>query len=92
MDVADSTRADTRLAAATGVPVVEISCHPANGSAASANSPRRFGPWGVPHRVLQPESAQPPCVGECVADEAHCICGVTVEQVKEAITSLLNAD
>jgi ADP-heptose:LPS heptosyltransferase len=78
------------LAAAAGVPVVEISCHPAGGSLLHANSPSRFGPWGVPHRVLQPEKALAPCREMCPATQAHCIRGVTVEQVKEAIGARLS--
>jgi heptosyltransferase-2 len=76
------------LAAAAGVPVVEISCHPQNGSALHANSPRRFGPWGVPHVVLQPEVPREPCSEACVAPEAHCILEVSVERAKEAVRAL----
>lgn len=72
------------LAAAAGVPVVAIFCHPKGGSPAHANAPQRFGPWGVPAIVLQPE-AQPPCRDSCVEREAHCILGVSLEKVKEAV-------
>jgi len=77
------------IAAAVGVPVVELSCHPRSGSPYSANSPLRFGPWGVSHMVLQPSNSRPPCVDECVADHAHCILSITVEQVKEAVAEQL---
>ena len=73
------------MAAAVGVPVIELSCHPRSGDVWSANSPLRFGPWGVRHIVLQPGSAQPNCVIECVADRPHCILHITVEQAKRAI-------
>jgi len=78
------------LAAAAGVSVVEISCHPKNGLPSHPNSYRRFGPWRVPHRIMQPEKAIPPCLDACMAKEAHCICDVTVEQVKEAIAYMLS--
>lgn len=77
------------MAAALGVPVVELSCHPRSGSPWSANSPLRFGPWGVDHVVLQPLTSRPPCVDECVADHPHCILEITVEQVKEAVAEQL---
>jgi ADP-heptose:LPS heptosyltransferase len=72
------------LAAAAGVPVIEISAHPAEGLPLHANSPKRFGPWGVPHCVLQPERPRSPCSGACEATDAHCIREITVERVEEA--------
>jgi len=72
------------IAAAAGVPVVAIFCHPRDGSPVHANAPQRFGPWGVPSTILQPEPL-PPCRDACVATEAHCILGVSVEMVKEAV-------
>lgn len=78
------------LAAAAGLPVVEISCHPQDGPAGHANSPARFGPWGVPQVILGPAKALDPCSSACSAGLAHCIRGVSVAQVKEAATSLLS--
>jgi heptosyltransferase-2 len=78
------------LAAAAGIPVVEISAHPSNGSAQHSNSPHRFGPWGVPHRVLQPPIATSPCSDSCAAKIPHCILSVTVEQVQSAVEELLS--
>ena len=77
------------IAAAVGLPAVEISCHPIDGSLFHSNSPRRFGPWGVSHVILQPKNKLDFCTDACNASHAHCIRGVTVEQTKEAITSLL---
>ncbi len=77
------------MAAALGVPVLEISSFPVNGDPLDVNSPARFGPWGVPHRIVQPEKPIPPCRDGCISQDAHCILGVTVEQVKEATTELL---
>ena len=78
------------MAAAVGVPVVELSCHPKSGSPYSANSPRRFRPWGEDHIVIQPEAFHGGCEEECIASQPHCILGIDVEQVKQAAVQLLN--
>lgn len=78
------------LAVAAGVPVVEISCHPLNGSQFHPHSPKRFGPWGVPHSILQPLAAQRPCFDACTALQAHCILGITIEQVKKTVAEHLS--
>ncbi|HXG51451.1 MAG TPA: glycosyltransferase family 9 protein [candidate division Zixibacteria bacterium] len=78
------------LAAAAGIPVVGLFCHPKGGSAASANSPTRFRPWCARSVVVQPPAARPPCVDECVALEAHCILGIRLEDVKGAVFSLMS--
>ena len=77
------------LAAAVGIPVVEISSFPRGGPAWHWNSPIRFGPWSVPHRILQPEKASPPCQEACVATKPHCIKNVTVKQVQQAVAEML---
>jgi len=77
------------VAAAAGVPVVEISCHPLSGSPAESHSPTRFGPWGVPHRIVQPERSVGVCSETCEGDDAHCILGVSVAKVKEAVLALV---
>jgi len=77
------------LAAAAGTAVVEISCHPRHGSEFHSYSPKRFGPWLVPHVVLQPEHPMHPCSQACLADLPHCILGVSVDQVPRAACSLL---
>ncbi len=82
--------APMHMAAVAGVTVIEISCHPKNGSMLHVNSPKRFGPRGVPHIVLQPETALPPCSDGCNYGRAHCILGVTVEEVKRAFVALLS--
>lgn len=92
------------LAAAARVPVIEISCHPINASPFRAYSPKRFGPWDVPHRVLQPaaafdicalsgrvdESISQPFCDCCISDKPHCILGVSVEMVKAAVGDLMS--
>lgn len=78
------------IAAAAGVPVIEVNGHPLDGPKWHSYSPRRFGPWRVPHIVLQPETALPPCSEVCNCVQAHCILGVEVEQVKEAVAAQLS--
>ncbi len=73
------------VAAAAGAPVIEISCHPSNGNPYWSNSPLRFGPWGVPSQVLQPDTAVTPCKEYCASIEAHCIRRVDIERVKDAV-------
>jgi ADP-heptose:LPS heptosyltransferase len=77
------------LAAAAGSPAVEISCHPRGGDRDHCNSPTRFHPWGVPYVVLQPEPAAPSCSNSCKSPVAHCILGIEVESVQQAVRNLL---
>ncbi|MCC7104924.1 MAG: glycosyltransferase family 9 protein [Chloroflexi bacterium] len=78
------------LAAAAGVPVVEISCHPANGAPMHARDPRRFAPWAVPHLVVRPARARPPCDESCrLLGSPHCILEVPVAAVQQAAAELL---
>lgn len=79
------------LAAAAGVPIVEISCHPEGGRDDHATSPLRFGPWGVPNVVLRPPLPRDPCRTECEANLAHCILEVDAMRVKDAARRLLAA-
>lgn len=78
------------LAAAAGVPVVEISCHPANGDPSHANSPVRFRPWVKEHIVIQPAAPREPCGAACEWHEAHCILGVSIAAVERAVQQLLD--
>jgi ADP-heptose:LPS heptosyltransferase len=82
--------APIHLAAAMQVPVVEVSCHPRSASRAHYNSPAWFGPWGVKSAVLQPAQPLSPCNDGCVAQNAHCITQICIEEVKTAITRLLD--
>jgi ADP-heptose:LPS heptosyltransferase len=76
------------LAAAVGLPIVEISCHPLHGDKLHPNSPKRFGPWGVPLRVVQPEGPKDDCATGCRVESPHCILNVRVDSVIAAIESL----
>jgi len=79
------------MAAGMCTPCVEVSCHPADGNPLGANSPLRFSPWKVPHRVLQPADALAPCRTECVMSHAHCITSIQVDAVFAAATELLSS-
>jgi ADP-heptose:LPS heptosyltransferase len=81
--------APMHLAAAVGVPCVEVSCHPAAGDPMHNNAPERFAPWGVPSRVVRPAEAVPPCSSACDAEQAHCILAVTPTSVLDAAGDLL---
>ncbi len=76
------------MAAAVGLPVVEVSCHPVGGSTEHANAPERFGPYGVPHVVCRPARALEPCADACTSTVAHCILSVTADNVAEALAGL----
>jgi lipopolysaccharide heptosyltransferase II len=77
------------IAAAAGVPVVEISSHPLDGDPADVESPRRFGPWKSRAAVIQPDRALAPCRKRCTAGSAHCITRVGVSDVVTAADGLL---
>jgi heptosyltransferase-2 len=77
------------MASAVGVPVIEINAHPLSGLPSHQYSPKRFGPFGVPHIVLQPEKALAPCSDGCSAAQAHCIDNVSIAQVKKAVEKLM---
>ncbi len=78
------------LAAAAGVPVVEISCHPKTGSTDHPNAPERFGPYATLSRILRPERPTPPCTDGCLAaHEPHCILQIEPAAVIDAALALL---
>jgi len=77
------------IAAAVGLPLIELSCHSRSGDSHGPNSPLRFGPWGVKHMLIQPSMHQSPCVDRCIADRPHCILSITVEQLKNTIVEHL---
>jgi ADP-heptose:LPS heptosyltransferase len=77
------------LAAAAGVPCVEISCHPAKGDVLHNNAPERFGPWGVPSAILRPEAPIAPCSTACSMHTPHCILGVEVDEALAAVVGLV---
>ncbi|MEQ1898884.1 MAG: glycosyltransferase family 9 protein [Vicinamibacterales bacterium] len=79
------------IAAASGLPVVEISCHAELGEPGHDNSPLRFGPWRVKKQfVVQPATALAPCVDACLADTAHCIGSISAGDVIAQAARLLS--
>jgi heptosyltransferase-2 len=78
------------MAAAVGLPVVEISCHPADGDTEGAHSPVRFGPFTSRATIVQPDRAKEPCTRSCSARDAHCITQVSPAQVAERAIRLLH--
>lgn len=78
------------LAAAAGVPIVEIRCHPRAGAPEHRYGPERFGPRPGPAVTLQPAAPAEGCVESCDAQEAHCILATSVEDVVSAATRLLS--
>jgi heptosyltransferase-2 len=85
--------ADTGLmhiAAASRVPVIEISCHPLTGSADHPNSPFRFGPYATLNRVIQPQRPRAPCTDGCtILHTPHCIAAVEPSRVVEMLSDLM---
>ncbi|MDP8991094.1 MAG: glycosyltransferase family 9 protein [Acidobacteriota bacterium] len=77
------------MAAASGLPTVEISCHPQTGDRTSEHSPDRFGRTGENARVVQPVDGLDNCSASCAEDFPHCISLVTPEQVIAAIESVV---
>ena len=83
--------APLHLAASTGVPSVEISCHPLHGDPLHNNAPERFGPWRVPSAVLRPSVPVAPCVLSCSGKLPHCVLQVSSETVIGAAVQLWRA-
>ncbi|MDD2707641.1 MAG: glycosyltransferase family 9 protein [Verrucomicrobiae bacterium] len=76
------------IAAAMGIPVVEISSHARSANPFHACSPSRFGPWRTPHRALRPDGLLPPCRNACAEGEPHCIRQIGLAEVRTAIAEL----
>lgn len=78
------------MAAAMGIPVVEISTHPKGATPWSINSPERFGAYGVPTRILRPTPKDSRCTNGCISGFApHCINNITTDEVIQAANELL---
>jgi ADP-heptose:LPS heptosyltransferase/glycosyltransferase involved in cell wall biosynthesis len=50
---------------------------------------QRFRPWGANHKVMRIDVPCCPCGEDCIFDQPHCILGLTVESVKEAVRARL---
>lgn len=73
------------MAAALGLPVVEISFY-VRGEDGKENSP--MGPWGTKSIVLQ-KFPMDDCREICCKPYSHCITQITVEEVSEAVEKML---
>lgn len=78
------------LAAAAGIPVLEISCHPQTAPNWHPNSPKLYGPWGIPNVILQPKQTEPACQKGCMSSVAHCINHIQIEQVIQSLKPFKN--
>lgn len=79
------------IASAAGIPVVEISCHPKSAPPDHTNSPELFGPRTNLYRICRPNLPLAPCKHGCESFDAHCILGVTVDEVESQVSFLLNS-
>ena len=75
------------IAAAVGVPIVEISCFPVDGPKWHWNSPSRFAPWKVAHKIVQTRRISN--IPEAFAGKhSNSIREISVVQVQDAICEL----
>lgn len=75
------------IAAAAGIPVAVLSCHPRDGLPGAPLSPLRYAPLGARVLVLQPDTAVAPCKEMCVAERAHCITAIDPDHAAAAIAA-----
>jgi heptosyltransferase-2 len=78
------------LAAAAGVPVIEISSHPAGGTRGYDGDPDRFGPRVKPADIIRPATALPGCESGCISAMPHCISTITAQKVAGRAIRLLS--
>jgi len=78
------------LAAASDVPVIELSCHPKSAPQDHINSPHRYAPLSGWTRVMQPAPLSEECQRGCNDAEAHCILNLHLSDVKDVSDELMN--
>jgi ADP-heptose:LPS heptosyltransferase len=78
------------LAAASDVPVIELSCHPQTSWQGNINSPQRYAPLSSWARVMQPEPLSEECQTGCVDAQAHCILNLQLCDIKKVANELMN--
>jgi ADP-heptose:LPS heptosyltransferase len=78
------------MAAAAGIPVVEISGQPRHASPTLWPWPERFAPRAERMTVLRPEAPLAPCLEGCTIDAPHCISTISVEDVLSAASVFLS--
>jgi heptosyltransferase-2 len=74
------------IAAAVGLPVVEICCHPANGAVGHENDPARFGALALKKVVVRPKAFVGKCKNGCMEKVPHCIATISVDEVAARVT------
>jgi ADP-heptose:LPS heptosyltransferase len=77
------------LAAASDVPVIELSCHPKTAPQGHINSPQRYAPLSTWARVMQPEPLSEECETGCNDAQAHCILNLHLSDVKRVSNELM---
>jgi ADP-heptose:LPS heptosyltransferase len=77
------------LAAASDVPIIELSCHPATAPPGHINSPLRYAPLTSWSRVMQPEPLSEECAAGCNSTEAHCILNLALRDVQDVFGELM---
>ena len=77
------------LAAAMGVPVVEVSCCPINVEISHVNAPERFGPYGVPSEICRPLLKHEDFTQFTAGQKNNTILDVSVSDVVSAATRLI---
>jgi heptosyltransferase-2 len=77
------------IAAAVGVPIVEISSFPIDGPNWHWNSPSRFAPWKVPHRIVQTRKIST-IPDAFTGKHSNSIREISAEQVQDAISELFS--
>lgn len=76
------------IADACHIPSVILFCHPEGADKTHVSSPERFGPWENKVIILRPK-AFPGCEHGCEKDYAHCINNISVDEVVEAVETML---
>jgi heptosyltransferase-2 len=79
------------LAAAVGLPVIEISCLPVGAPPGHVNSPDRFGPVCAHQKRIHPEAPQGQCKSGCVECVPHCIAAISPETVASEVLLLVKS-
>jgi hypothetical protein len=78
------------LAAASDVPVIELSCHPKSAPQDHIHSPHRYAPLSGWARVMQPAPLSEECQTGCIDAQAHCILNLQLSVVKDVFSELMN--
>jgi len=75
------------LAAATGVPTIEISSIPRD---SGSIRPDWYAAWGAPTQILQPDTGISPCRANCRQKSPHCITRVSLPDVQNSVREFLD--